>query len=86
MNVFVLVAMDRENYTQEELKKNDDDAFSVYCAEDDNHHHTTTSYAAYSAAYHAYYSAAELEDSLAIYFEITGEDKQNYIDAIEEGK
>ena len=77
MNKFVLVAMDKENYTKEELKKNAKDAATatyVY----------PSASAASAAAYHAYANdSVRFDYWLAIYFEITGEDKQEYINAIE---
>ena len=69
-NKFVLIVVDRENRTQEELKRNAIDAAA--CAAADA--------AAYSdaAAYAKYW--------VIRYFEITGENRQDYIDAIKEGK
>ena len=92
MNKFILIAMDKESYTDEELKKNAEDAFSVYCAEDARAvYDLTTSDPAAAAASYASYDASDftedyLEYCLDLYFEKTGEDRQDYINAIKGNK
>ena len=71
MNKHILVAMDRKNRTKKELL--DNVAAAVAAAD-----------AAYDAAYDA--DSAHTEHWLAKYFEITGENKQGYINAIEASK
>ena len=93
-NKFVLIARDRESYTNEELKNNSDAAYNVAAYA----YIHSSAYAAYYAAYAAYYAAdadaysdaaysdgACLEANLTAYFETTGEDRKPYIDAIKEG-
>ena len=60
-----------DKYTQEDLDKN-----------------AASAYVAYDAAYDAAYAAASANATywLNRYFEITGENKQDYIDAINKGK
>ena len=79
MNKFVLVAMDKENYTKEELKKNAKDAATAT--------YVYSSSAASATAYYAYANdSIRFGHWLALYFEITGEDKQDYINAIKGNK
>ena len=91
MNKFILIAMDKERYTKEELKKYADKAYSIYCAATTHKDIAASSldaaaYASSSAAY-AYASVDyRLEECLDAYFDITGENKQTYIDAIAESK
>ena len=73
MNKHILMVIDNQlnpdKYTQEQLDKNADDAYDAY----------DTDYAAdYDAAAAAYYAAYWLNQ----YFKQTGENKQDYIDAI----
>lgn len=63
---------DKDSVTQEELEANAESAASEY--------HTTSAVfdAAYNAAYDAW-AAWEATRSVDSYFEITGEDKQTYL-------
>jgi len=98
MNEVILVAMDRENRTQEELKKNAEYALSAYCIATTHYDisasaaiavaaayayiHSSAS-AASAAAYHAYAEdSTRFEHWLTLYFDISGEDEQEYINAI----
>ena len=88
INPFVLVAMDRENNTKEWLKINSEAAYNVAAHDiapsDDPYH--LVAYAVYDITYKAYAAHDGLKASIREYFEITGEDKQTYINAIKEGK
>jgi len=79
MNNNVLVAMDRRNYTTKELENN------VECADNDEGFDSHAQ-AAFNVAVAAMYGSAYFEQWLGMYFVITGEDKQDYIDAIAESK
>ena len=87
MNKFILIAMDRESYTNEELKNNSDAAYNVAAYAYIHSSAYAAYYAADAAAYSdaAYSDGACLEASLTAYFETTGEDRKPYIDAIKEG-
>ena len=80
--------MDRENYTEEELRRNAESAYFAYCAAAAHNDIAASSLAASASASFAAASSVDciLEERLDTYFEITGEDKQTYINAIEEGK
>jgi len=80
MNPHILIVIDNQlnpdKYTQEQLDKNTDDAHDAYDA-------AAAAYAAtyaYAAAAYAYYDDDDYW--LGRYFKITGENKQDYIDAI----
>ena len=76
--------MDRENKTQDELKRNvkeaSESAGVVYHVRGMGT--TFVAFCAASAA--ARYAEDDVKGWLETYFEITGEDTQNYIDAIKE--
>ncbi len=75
MNKHILMVIDHQlnpdKYTQEDLDKN-----------------AASAYVAYDAAYDAAYAAASANATywLNRYFELTGENKQDYIDAINKDK
>ena len=73
MNKHILMVIDNQlnpdKYTQKQLKQNADDAA---CAAD----------AAYAVSYAAAYGGADVDYWLDRYFKQTGENKQDYIDAI----
>ncbi len=89
MNEFILKAMNPSKYSKEELKANAEAArtaygYALYAAAN-----TTAEYAAVRAAgrathdeYAAEYAAGCAEYWFNKYFELTGENKQDYIDAI----
>ena len=84
MNKFILVVMNRENHTQEELKENRDAAAVVHYDFADDAAYAYAAYAAYAYADDAAdYAAYDCEYWVNRYFERTGEDKQTYIDALE---
>jgi hypothetical protein len=85
LNEFIIVVMDRESYTKEELKSN---AAAAYSADA-----TATAYSADATAYSAAaaYAVTAAADAVAYaaadywvdtYLELTGENKQDYIDEI----
>ena len=89
MNKHILLVIDNQlnpdKYTQEQLDENAADACVAYFAAD----------AAYAAANTAYYAAYDVRDRanvnavdywLSEYFVNTGENKQDYIDAINKDK
>ena len=86
MNKNILIAMDHENRSKEELKKNLDAAYEAAVA-------VRAAYAAAvradSACYAAKYAtlpflAANTEYWIDEYFQITGEDKEEYEKALKE--
>lgn len=91
--------MDKKNRTQCELRRNVADAADAYaaaayaaCTFDAAAAaaaYAASKYAvfsAYDSIYSANYASASAEHWLNEYFEITGENKQDYIDAIEANK
>ena len=77
MNKHILVAMDWKNRSEEELDKNRADADDAYEA----------AYEAAAAAYDAYEDADDdVKYWLNRYFEVTGEDREEYEKALEEMK
>ena len=80
MNKYVLMAMDSVanpgKYTVEQLIKNRDDAYDSDDDYDDDVACVAADYSALSCDY---------EHWLNIYFDESGENKQDYIDAINEG-
>lgn len=94
MNKHILIAMDRKNRTQDELRRNVTDAAAAAKIAD-----ADGAYAAYAASKYAVFSAYDsiysanyatfavsAEHWLNEYFEETGENRQDYIDAIEASK
>ena len=76
MNNHVLVAMDRRNYTTKELENNvgyadNDEGFDSHAQ------------AAFNVALAAYEGSIHFDLWLGLYFAITGENRQDYINAIE---
>ena len=91
MNKFIFIAMDKESYTGEELRRNADKAYSIYCAATTHNDIAASSLnaaacASSSAAYAYAWNDYRLEECLDAYFEITGEDRQDYINAIKGNK
>lgn len=88
MNPLVLIAMDKNNHNKAELKINSEAAYNVAAHDiapsDDPYH--LVAYAVYDITYKAYAAHDGLKASIREYFEITGEDKQVYINAIEWSK
>jgi len=83
MNKHILVAMDRKNRTKKELFDNAASAFaSAFASASD---YASASVYSASASAHADDNDAT-ERRLNEYFEVTGENKQDYIDAIEASK
>ena len=98
MNEFILVSMDRKNKTEKELKENAEYARSAYCIATTHYDISASAdiaVAAYYAYIHssasaasaaAYYAYAEdstrFEHWLTLYFDISGEDEQEYINEI----
>lgn len=84
MNEFILVAMNRKNHTQEERDENSTAAYTAatYAHEYDNDY-TADYAAAYAADYAATARDADADYWVNRYFEITGEDKQTYINTLE---
>ena len=75
MNKHILCVMDRKNKTRDELRAAAAAAYAAYAA----------AAAAADAAYATYTHAADIEYWLDIYFERSGEDREDYEKAIEEG-
>lgn len=92
MNKHILVAMDRKNRTKEQLSINVNDAAvaaDVALAAYNSAKHASFSADAVNAANAANAAASDHDDTercLDEYFEVTGENKQDYIDAIEASK
>ena len=88
MNEFILVSMDRKNKTEKELRRNAEYSYSAYCVAATNNDIAASSLAASASASFAAASsvACILEERLDTYFEITGEDKQEYINEIKGNK
>ena len=89
MNKFILIAMDRESYTNEELKKNTGEADAAHYAAsiDTDPSNEIAAGAAAGAAYYAYTGdSTYLEQLLGMYFRVTSESRQTYLDAIEGSK
>jgi CRISPR/Cas system-associated endonuclease Cas1 len=83
MNKFILTVqgclLHPENYTKDQLKENYRAADAVYRAKV-----SAADAAEYAAARAAYYTA-RVEYCLNEYFQLTGENRQDYIDAINKG-
>ena len=88
MNEFILVSMDRKNKTEKELRRNAEYSYSAYCVAATNNDIAASSLAASASASFASASSDSciLEERLDTYFEITGEDKQEYINEIKGNK
>jgi len=98
MNRFILTAQGSllypENYTKEQLRQNHLDAWAAYdVAANTAGADRAADYAARAAAWAARaanaaanYATGCTEYWLNKYFELTGENRQDYIDAINEGK
>lgn len=78
MNIFVLVAMDKESYSEEELRQNAFDS-------NDESLFTAADIAAFHVANDVLFGSMRFDHWLDLYFVITGEDRQDYINAIREG-
>ena len=82
MNQHILIAMDRKNRSKEELIENYHDAYAAFAA-------AARAAGARAACYAAKYAtlpflAANTEYWLNRYFEITGEDREEYEKALED--
>ena len=82
MNKHILIAMDKESFTKDELKKNKDSATATADA-------AAAAYATTAAAAAAAYATTDADDVaddvdywIDMYFKKTGENKQDYIDEI----
>jgi len=75
MNKHILMVMDKESFTKDELKNNKEIAYTAAYA---------AAYTATCAAAYAY--AADVDYWIDVYFKETGENKQDYIDEIKRVK
>ena len=87
MNKFILIAMDRDNKTEKRLMDTVVAACKFYAAVVETtgtfpHDHAVAA----AVAGHAYADSYNLDSLINEYFDITGEDKQTYINAIKESK
>tara|TARA_R110000823_G_scaffold80774_2_gene183739 strand:- start:138 stop:779 length:642 start_codon:yes stop_codon:yes gene_type:complete len=74
MNKHILMVMDKESFTKDELKKNKESADAA------------AAYAAAYAADYVDYAADYVDYGIDMYFKKTGENKQDYIDEIKRVK
>ena len=83
MNKHILIAMDHENRSKEELKKNRDAAADAARAAADAAASRAAAYFAADAAYYAA-DAIDVECWLNKYFEETSDDREEYEKVLEE--
>ena len=90
MNKHILIAMDYKNRSREELRENYHDAAAAadaaYAADAYAAADADAAAAAYHAAYHAADADAAAEYWITRYFEVTGENREDYEKALEEMK
>jgi len=88
MNPHILMVIDNQlnpdKYIRKQLKRNADDAYDFYVTYGASYVYSAAAYAAHAADS---YSVVDADDDanywLNQYFEYTGENKQDYIDALE---
>ena len=90
MNKHILVAMDHENLSKEELKKNLDAAHDAAVAVRADYAATAADFAAdfayFAAAAAADSDSAKLKYWINNYFNVTGENREDYEKALEKGR